>query len=110
MVVPALIKDIRVVALIDTGSQVTMANSQVCQAAGLDLTNGHTIQIFGVGQDMGMSAKVITGVPISVGNGVYPWTLVIGNIRDDLILGLDFLHAVGALLNFDQGYLKFSPF
>ena len=106
MVVPALIKDIRVVALIDTGSQVTMANSQVCQAAGLDLTNGHTIQIFGVGQDMGMSAKVITGVPISVGNGVYPWTLVIGNIRDDLILGLDFLHAVGALLNFDQGYLK----
>ena len=106
MTVPVYIDHTPTTAIVDTGAQVTVANKSLCTRAGIKTEEGRTINIHGVGSDMGMKAEVAVKVPITIGNGIYNWTILVADIREDLILGLDFLYEVGASLNFQQGILQ----
>ena len=108
MTIPILVNRVRAYAVIDTGSQVTLGSQSLCEAAGIKPVEGHPITIHGVGDDMGMAASLAVDVPLAIGNAVYYWTIVIGPIREDFILGLDFLHEVGAHLDFIHGFLQIS--
>ena len=108
MTVPVVLKNVRTAAIVDSGSQVTLASKALCEAAGIEPDADRCITIHGIGDEMGMSAAVASRVPLSIGNATYLWTIVIGTIREDLILGMDFLHEVGAILDFDQGFLQIA--
>jgi hypothetical protein len=106
MIIPVIVNGTRTAAVIDTGSQATMASKTFCSQAGVNLVDDHTITIRGIGNEMGMSAKVALEVPILIGNGLYHWSVLAGDIREDFLIGLDLLHAIGAILDLQQGYLK----
>ena len=108
MTIPITINQYRTNAVIDTGSQVTISSQELCEAAGMQLMEHHTIAIHGVGDNMGMSAGIALNVPLAVGNAIYQWTVLVGAIRENFILGLDFLYEVGAQLDFRRGYLQIA--
>jgi len=83
-----------------------MASQSLCFKAGIVAVPGHEITIKGVGSSMGMKASIALRVPLAVGNGIYYWTIIIGDIREDVIIGLDFLHEVGVCLDFNRGFLQ----
>ena len=108
MVVPLMLNNVPTLAVIDTGAQITLASKVLCAKAGITYSVDHTIQIRGIGSDMGMPAHVVPQVPITIGNGTYYWTIIVGDFREDFILGLDFLYEVGARLDFHQGFLQIA--
>ena len=108
MVVPLMLYNVPTLAVIDTGAQITLASKVLCAKAGITYSVDHTIQIRGIGSDMGMPAHVVPQVPITIGNGTYYWTIIVGDFREDFILGLDFLYEVGARLDFHQGFLQIA--
>jgi hypothetical protein len=108
MVIPIRLNNHLMSAVVDTGAQVTMANFEACEYAGIVPAKGHCIRIRGIGTEMGLNAGIAFDVPITVGNGVYHWTIVVGDIREKVIIGLDFLKEVGVILDFQQGILQIA--
>jgi hypothetical protein len=106
MMVPITVNGTKTSAIVDSGSQATLASVRFCELAGVKPVEGRNITISGIGSDMGMSAGIALHVPIAIGNGIYHWTVIIGDIRENFLLGMDFLHEVGASLDFRQGYLR----
>ena len=104
--VPISVNKCRVLAVVDTGSQATLASPQLCKMAGVTPSEHHKIKLRGIGDDMGIVASIAFQVPLFIGNGEYLWTVIVGDIREDFILGLDFLHEVGARLDFNHGFLQ----
>ena len=108
MYVPMKVNHLPILAVIDSGSQATLASSQLCKRAGIVASEEAKVLLKGIGDEMGMPASVATQVPLVIGNGEYSWTVIIGDIREDFILGLDFLCGVGAQLDFYHGFLRLN--
>lgn len=99
MLVPIYINGRIMNAVVDTASQITLIGENLATDLGLAPDGDSTIRIQGVGTDMEMMAKVVRNVNLRLGSQNYSWDLIVGPARELCILGLDFLHHVGAIIN-----------
>jgi len=86
MVVP--VGKTSVLAVIDTGAQVTVDSDRVLP------TGPHCNEsVLLRGIDHGVTAKLVKGLEIQLGRGNYKWEVYVAPIKYDMIIGLDFMTA-----------------
>ena len=88
--------------IVDSAAQVTVINEQLAFRAGLNVEAGVTVNLR-TAEGNKMPSKMVKGVSLGIGEGVYEWTIYVAQIKDDFILGLDFLKHHRAVLDLDRG-------
>ena len=99
MVVPLLVNDQPVEAIVDTASQVTLLGALTAEKLGLAPENDSSIRIQGIGDSMEMKAQIVRDVDLKLGNQHVIWDVIVGPARELCILGIDFLNHVHADIN-----------
>ena len=82
MIVPIQVKCKLVSAVIDTGAQFTIVNSQFYDTLNLSLP---------INPEKSVEGYLVQEVPLTLGGKTYKWDLYVAPIEDQLLLGLDFM-------------------
>ena len=90
MIVPIEIRGKPASAVIDTGAQVTIVNSQFFDSLNCSLPSEPVI-LKGIDPEKSVEGYVVRKVPLTVGGRSYKWDLYVALIEDELLLGLDFM-------------------
>ena len=100
MIVPIEIWGKPASAVIDTGAQVTIVNSQFFDSLNCSLPS-EPIILKGIDPEKSVEGYVVRKVPLTLGGGSYKWYLHVAPIEDELLLGLDFMvyHKVDPLIS-----------
>ena len=89
----------QVEAIVDTASQVTLIGMKTAQRLGLSLDEDSPVKIHGIGENMEMKAKIVRDIDLSLNEDTWKWDIIVGPARELCILGIDFLHHVGAIID-----------
>ena len=100
MIVPIEIRGKPASAVIDTGAQVTIVNSQFFDSLNCSLPSEPVI-LKGIDPEKSAEGYVVRKVPLTLGGRSYKWDLYVALIEDELLLGLDFMvyHKVDPLIS-----------
>ena len=100
MIVPIKIRGKPASAVIDTGAQVTIVNSQFFDSLNCSLPSEPVI-LKGIDPERSVEGYVVRKVPLTLGRRSYKWDLYVAAIEDELLLGIDFMvyHKVDPLIS-----------
>ena len=100
MIVPIEIRGKPASAVIDTGAQVIIVNSQFFDSLNCSLPS-EPIILKGIDPEKSVEGYVVRKVPLTLGGRSYKWDLYVALIEDELLLGLDFMvyHKVDPLIS-----------
>jgi transposase InsO family protein/predicted aspartyl protease len=104
MVLPVTIAGYHVQAIVDTGSQITVISQSLFDRLNLIGCDSSSLTLRGI-TDENLTAKVVKDVQLGIGKQTFSWDLIVANIRDDFILGLDFLKEQRALIDINTNVL-----
>ena len=99
-IIPCSVNGCSTLALVDTGSQVTVINFDLFDKFEVKskLTGKFLLQ--GVNENMNTEAWLIQGISISFGSSTYKWDVLVASVKDQIIIGMDFMCHFGVKLNF----------
>ena len=99
-IIPCSVNSCSTLALVDTGSQVTVINFDLFDKFEVKskLTGKFLLQ--GINENMNTEAWLIRGIFISFGSSTYKWDVLVASVKDQLIIGMDFMCHFGVKLNF----------
>ena len=99
MIVPIEVKGKLASAVIDTGAQVTIINSQFYDTLNLSFPSDPVL-LKGINPEKSVEGYLVWEVPLTLGGKTYKWDLYVAPIEDQLLLGLDFMvhHKVDPLI------------
>ena len=99
-IIPCSVNGCSTLALVDTGSQVTVINFDLFDKFEVKskLTGKFLLQ--GVNENMNTEAWLIQGISISFGSSTYKWDVLVVSVKDQIIIGMDFMCHFGVKLNF----------
>ena len=86
---PVTINEITVNALLDTGSQATVASDELANIS--ELKSEDFVYVKGATFDISIQAKTCPNINVEITNIIYKWHVLIAPSEEDLIIGLDFL-------------------
>ena len=100
MIVPIEVKGKPASAVIDTGAQVTIINSQFYDTLNLSFPSDPVL-LKGINPEKSVEGYLVQEVPLTLGGKTYKWDLYVAPIEDQLLLGLDFMvhHKVDPLIS-----------
>ena len=100
MIVPIEVKGKPASAVVDSGAQVTIINSQFFDLLSCGSPTEQVV-LKGIAQDKNVEGYVVRQVPLTLGGRSYKWDLYIAPIEDEVLLGLDFMvyHKVDPLIS-----------
>ena len=106
MYVPIKVGNKQVSAVIDSGAQVSVISEKLfeCSSDKPKLTN--TVFIRGIGTTNRIRARVVENIPLKIGSINMNWNMLVADVTDTLILGLDFLE--GNKVVIDHGQFNIS--
>jgi hypothetical protein len=91
MLVPIQINGIQVFAVVDSGAQVSMINKVLYNQI-LDKPKiTETVFIKGINSTASIRAHIVPNINIKIGRTNLQWNMLMAEIMDKVILGLDFL-------------------
>ena len=98
---PFIIQGKRVQACIDTGAQVTLMseclyNSLSCKP---DFSDKIKLRMAG---DQLVDAHLVKNLEISFAGKIYKWNVYVTHLHEEFLLGVDFMHRFGAILNLKE--------
>ncbi len=100
--VPMKVEDKEVFGIIDSAAQITVMNSKVAASLRSSLlSKPELVRIKNAQSGSIMDGQWIKSVEFSIGQGTYIWDVVVADITDELLLGLDFLKAHSAKLDLE---------
>ena len=94
MLVPIQINGIQVFAVVDSGAQVsiTLDKPKITE----------TVFIKGINSTASIRAHIVPNINIKIGRTNLQWNMLMAEITDKVILGLDFLEANKAIVDHGQ--------
>ena len=105
--IPCKIQGVQTVALLDTGAQISLMNTTLYNKLSnkTELIDG--IQIEGIVSGNRLEAKLLTDVKVLLGRKTeLIWHFYVAPIKDNVILGIDFMCHYGVTLDFQAGVMK----
>jgi len=99
LVIKTVINGADVDAIIDTAAQVTVLSYYFAKSLNPPLKTGNFVILKGAGKDSDISARYASSVTIKIGKTETKWRVIVANITDSVILGLDVLKHVKAVIN-----------
>ena len=90
-IIPCSLNGCSTLALIDTGSEVTVINFDLFDKFEVKpkLTGKFFLQ--GVRESMNIEAYANQGVSISFGRNTHKWDLLVASVKDQILIGMDFI-------------------
>lgn len=85
-------------AVVDSGAQVSVMSTPMADLC-FPREKGVPTFINGIGNQL-VSAHILQGVELKIGDKTYKADLYVADISDDLLLGIDFLKNLGVTINF----------
>ena len=95
LLVPITVYDEQTSAIIDTAAQATIMSSKLAQKLVKSLKYGPRFSLKGPNMGAEIPAQLCKLVEIGIGRHTFHWDVFVADIRDDFILGLDFLTNFG---------------
>ncbi|CAC5407103.1 unnamed protein product [Mytilus coruscus] len=86
-------------ALVDTAAQVTVINFDFAKSLNPAIEVKEPVILKGTGKDNSISAKYTDRVAIKIGKTETRWRVIVADITDPVILGLDVLQHIKAVIN-----------
>jgi len=86
-------------ALIDTAAQVTVINEKFANTLEIPLKIGHRVSLKGAGNDTSIRARYADKVVINIGQTETRWRIIVADISDPVIIGLDLLKHLKAIID-----------
>ena len=102
VLLPCLVNDVQVNALLDTGSEVTVINFDVYNKMVPKPILKDKVKLNGITREVDIDAWLIERIEISFGETKNVWSLHVGKIVEPCIIGIDFLCHFGAKLDFQN--------
>ena len=103
--VPMRVGDIPVEAIVDSAAQVTVLSEQLFKQMNMEVCTPTKATLRGIGVGERLDALKVPDVKLSIGGTTYNWEVFVANIKDPLLLGLDFLLAKECKMDFSKGTL-----
>lgn len=101
------INGVPVAAVIDTAAQVTIISDGLYKSFKVRPPTLSKVILHTAGRDLKMSGYKVGPVSIVIGSQIFPENEVyVAPVGDDMLLGLDFLHQHGAIINMSNGKLE----
>ncbi|CAG2206795.1 unnamed protein product [Mytilus edulis] len=91
LILPIKIGSMTVNAVIDTAAQVSVLNRTVFDKMDPKPRLTDYVNLKGITKDSHMLARVAKDIPIKIGKTLSYWNMVIADIPDTVLLGIDFL-------------------
>ena len=104
-VMPIVVQDKCVSALVDTGSQVTIMNEDFFDSFTVKPKLVGTAQLRMAGDQLS-PAKIIRGARIHINDLQFGWDVYVAPVFDSFILGIDFMRRFGIRLDLKKGTFK----
>jgi hypothetical protein len=102
MLVPIQINGIQVFAVVDSGAQVSIINKDLYNQI-LDKPKiTETVFIKGINSTASIRAHIVPNINIKIGRTNLQWNMLMAEITEKVILGLDFLEANKAIVDHGQ--------
>lgn len=93
LLIPITIHSTEIPAIVDTAAQVSVINKDLIEKIGLQPEVESMVLLKGVSQNGHLNGYVLKDIEITILNGQpYLTNMYAADIRDPLLLGLDFLH------------------
>ena len=100
--VPMIVQNQHVAALVDTGSQVTIMNEKLFDALPDRPGSTGKAQLRMAGDQLS-PAKIVRQMKISIGDQHFRWDVYVAPVFDSFILGIDFMRRFGIKLDLKNG-------
>ena len=105
MMVKARVNKFYTEMVIDTAAQLTVISGDTARSSKLSWQDGEKVRLKGASKDSVLFGRLVKGVPITIGRKSYPWDVIVADITDGVILGLDFLLFYKAIVDLDMNCL-----
>ncbi len=96
------IGDKEVFGNVDSAAQITVVSSQVFPDLHLSTAKSELVRIKNAQTGSAMDGYLVKSVHFLIRHKTYTWDVVVVDISDELLLGLDFLKAHSAKLDFER--------
>lgn len=100
--VPCTVNNKTINAVIDTAAQVTVMNYELFESLKPKPLLQKDIILKGAGKNNIINGKIAEQVKLRIGPTEQRWDVVVGEIADSLLLGLDFLRAHNCIINLEN--------
>ncbi len=100
--IPMSIGNKEVFGVVDSAAQITVVSSRVFPELHLSTAKSELVRIKNAQTGSAMDGYLVKSVQFLIGNKTYMWDVVVADISDELLLGLDFLKAHSAKLDFER--------
>ena len=104
--VPIKERNIHVNAVLDTAAQVTV--EKLYKKIKRSLIFTESIKLKGAGKDNFINGQYVEDVNIQIGDIKTNCRIVVGNVSDEFLLGIDFLQRHRAVINLDTYTIQFN--
>lgn len=106
LVLPISINGMKIDAVVDTGTQITIISKEFAKQLKPPVVFGNSISLMGAGCDSNIAAKLGNAAIFRIGKTETKWRLLVGDISDKVILGLDLLHHLHAVIDLSEYTIK----
>ena len=109
ILVPVRLANSSVMAVVDTGAEATVVSSELADRLGISYLNCSTTSIKMADRDATrLKAYVVPNCPLRIGTQDISWDLIIADIGEDILLGLDFLCGNAGIMDFHNARLSLN--
>ncbi len=92
----------QVLGIVDSAAQITVVNSHLARKMSLSTSGSELVRLRNAQTSSFMNGNIVRKTRLKIGSQVFMWDVVVADIADDLLLGLDFLRAHKAKLDFER--------
>lgn len=89
-------------AIVDTAAQISVITRKLANSLTPPLHIGKEVTLKGVGENSWLKANYSKDANIEIEGVQFKWPVIVADITDQVIIGLDFLSAHNALIDHDQ--------
>lgn len=99
LLIPLQLNNHKLLAVVDSAAQVTVVSQGIWKQMKRPQQVAETVLLQGAAKGSSMEAQVVKDTHLQIGGNKHLWTVYVAPIQDDMILGLDFLRAVGCTVD-----------
>ncbi|CAG2193490.1 unnamed protein product [Mytilus edulis] len=108
LILPIKIGSMTVNAVIDTAAQVSVLNRTVFDKMDPKPRLTDYVNLKGITKDSHMLARVAKDIPIKIGKTLSNWNMVIADIPDTVLLGIDFLEHNKVIIDLQKNSIQLN--